>query len=125
MRSDSFHRIKTIIPFKTDGVDMECDFRGNSSANRKILTKYHHIDYERYLQRTSDYSSHPLLFENRIAVENLIWEHTPNVYPTYGCYQYFDETCDPILQISRKFGFTLGKESCECTRGVQWVTDSN
>ena len=101
-----------------EGMDIECIFKMLNNDSLQIITKFHHIDYERILEE--DKYLNLIFGEGKMSIIiSMISSYEPFDFPTRGCVQVFDELCEPIETLLQRFRQTYSSYwICTCNRGV-------
>ena len=109
-----------------EGVDMECVFNKVNNASLRVVTKFHHIDYERILEEDKGEKGWvlDLIFDEGLeSLESLLSSHRPYNFPTRGCVQVFDELCEPTETLMYRFWRRHSSlRICDCDRSVLRLT---
>ena len=77
------------------GIDVECDF-GNIKTDIRIVSKFHHTDFERLLSRVSNFS-----YTSQDSLRHLINDN--------DCYQDVDQLCHSWVQELYKWDASISK----------------
>ena len=107
-------------------MDMECIFKSLHDGSVQIITKFHHIDYERILNEEEATYLNLNFGENATNIIPMIESYEPFDFPTRGCVQVFDELCKPTESLLRRFGRSEYSDSsytiCSCDRAILRLT---